>query len=121
MANVVSRGNGKVNTITASCTLQLGDAGQVHVVSRWIVQFVLTGGTFTLKPQKAATISDPESQLAFQDCWYTDAMANAAVAAGVTQVATGEIDIDAAGNDVQLVITVSGGGVLTLVANPMLG
>lgn len=126
MANLVSAGQGKVNTVPASATYSLGDAGANHCVSRWIVQCVCTGGTISVTPQKAASIFDPgpggsNTQLAFANCWWTDAMANAAQTAGTALAASGIMDIDAAGCDVQLVVAISGGGTLTFVANPMLG
>lgn len=121
MATVLSRGAGKVNTISANTTLQLGDAGEFHAVSRWIVHYNVTIGTFTIKPQKAGSIIDPELQNAFADCWYTDALANQVQTAGTTQSANGIMDVDAAGCDVQLVVTVAGGGIVTLIANPLLG
>ena len=127
MATTVSAGPGKVNTITASGTLSLGNAGDLgYAVSRWIVQYTVAGGTFTITPQKTATISDPSpnstnTQLPFANTWYTDAIANAPQAAGTLQSAAGIMDIDAACCDVQLVITVAGGGTVSVVANPAMG
>ena len=122
MATVVSRGTGKVNTVTAATTLQLGDAGiSNHAVGRWIVHYTLTGGSFSIKPQKAGTIIDPEVQNAYLDTWYTVANTNTEVAAGTTQTTSGIMDIDSAGCDTQLVITIAGGGSLAVIANPLLG
>ena len=128
MANTVSAGPGKVNTISASATLSLGNAGDLgYAVSRWIVDVGWNSvGSFTIKPQKAGTISDPSpgltnTQNAFQDTWYTVATTNTEVAAGTTQAVSCILDVDAAGCDCQLVITIAAGAVLTVVANPMMG
>ena len=106
----------KQATLTASATISLANASDPFV-SRWRVQFTLTGGSFTLKPQSALA----GSGAAMADQAYTLVRTNATTAAGTTQTASGLIDIDAAGLDIDLVITIAGGGSLAVYATPLVG
>lgn len=106
----------KKATLTASATINLANASDPFV-SRWRVQYTLTGGSFTLKPQSALA----SSGAAMADQCYTLVRSNATVAAGTTQTADGIIDIDAAGLDIDLVITIAGGGSLAVYATALVG
>ena len=106
----------KQATLTASATIHLANASDPFV-SRFRVQYVLTGGTMTVKPQAALA----GSGAAMGDIWYTNALTNAPVAAGTTQTASGLIDVDAAGLDVDIVITIAGGGSLAVYATALVG
>jgi hypothetical protein len=106
----------KKATLTASATIDLANPHE-SFVGRFRVQFVLTGGTFTLKPQASLA----GTGAAFADIWYTNALTNATVPAGTTQTASGLIDVDAAGLDIDLVITIAGGGSLAVYAYALVG
>jgi len=106
----------KQATLTASATINLANVSEVFV-GRWRVQVVLTGGTFTIKPQAALAASG----MAMGDIWYTNVLTNATVTAGTTQTASCTIDVDAAGLDVDLVVTIAGGGSLAVAATALVG
>lgn len=106
----------KQATLTASATIHAANSSE-SLVGRFRVQFVLTGGTFTIKPQAALA----SSGAAMADIWYTNALSGAAVAAGTTQTASGLIDVDAAGLDIDLVITIAGGGSLAVYVYALVG
>jgi hypothetical protein len=106
----------KKATLTASATINLANSSE-SFVGRFRVQFVLTGGSFTLKPQAALAASGA----AMGDIWYTNALTNATVPAGTTQTASGLIDVDAAGLDIDLVVTIAGGGSLAVYVYALVG
>lgn len=106
----------KQATLTASATINLANSSE-DFVGRWRVQVVLTGGSFTIKPQASLA----SSGAAMGDIWYTNALTNAPVAAGTTQTANCIIDIDAAALDIDLVITIAGGGSLAVYAYAVVG
>ena len=106
----------KKATLTASTTVALANTSE-NFVGRFRVQFVLTGGSFTIKPQAAVAGSGATKA----DIWYTNALSNAEVAAATTQTASGIIDVDAAGLDIDLVVTIAGGGSLAVYVYALVG
>ena len=82
------------------------------IVGRAIVDYKLTGGTFTLRPQKRMKAPSGTAAHTFADCWYTTALDNTARTASTDQTANGIIDVDLSGCEGNLVITIGGGGSL---------
>ena len=87
-------------------------------VGRWIVHVAISA-TATVKPQKRVTATSGTAPT-YVDCWWTNAGTNAQIAAATTLSATGIMDIDASGCDVQLVVTITSGTVI-LTAWPLVG
>jgi hypothetical protein len=107
--------------VIASTTLHLRNTGN-DTVGRWLVSVKKTGGSFTIKPQKALSVGTTgATQHTMADCWYWLALANSEIAAGTTQTTDQILDIDASGCDVDLVITVAGGASLDVQAIPLAG
>lgn len=107
-------------TVIATGNVVLHDA-QALTVGRWLVSFVRTGGTFTVKPQKRIHPTNGATGQPFQDCWYTLALSNTPVVEGVTQNTDVILDIDASGCDVQLAFVISGGASVVVHATPLAG
>ena len=111
----------RLDTIITNTTYAVGSSHDA-VVSRWLVSTVLTGGTYTIKPQKRLTGSGH----AFADCAYTLALNNSAaggtaIIAGTTQTTNVIMDVEAAGCELQMAVTVAGGGSLSIGCTPLLG
>jgi hypothetical protein len=106
--------------VAANGNLALNDPG-TSAVGRWIIDAALTIGTGTIKVQKRLKVDPSVTAHAFADCWYTLALSNTEVAAGTTQSASCIIDVDASACDVQIVLTVGGGGIWEIFATPLTG
>lgn len=108
-------------TLTASGNVPLNDAS-VRVVGRWLVSVKKTGsGTFTIKPQKRVHVLNGFTPHAYQDCWYTLALANTPILAGVEQTTNVMLDIDSSGSDINLVVAIAGTASVEVIATPLAG
>lgn len=111
---------GLANPYNASGNVVLADPG-TSAVGRWIIDAALTVGTGTIKVQKRLKVDPSVTPHGFVDCWYVLANTNAVQAAGTTQSASCLIDVDSAACDVQVVLTVAGGGLWELFCTPLVG
>lgn len=103
----------------ASGTIALNDPG-TSAVGRWLLDIAVSG-TAAITVTKRLRVDTTVTAHTPGNCWYTNALTNAAVAAGVAIAASGVYDVDASGCDVILTYTTSAGGTFELFATPLLG
>ncbi len=91
----------------AGATVGINLTNAPYIVGRVILGVIGTGWTGSVKPQKRVTGSSE----AFQDCWWTDALTNTPQVAGTTLAASGIMDVQCDGCDLQFVLVTSAGSV----------
>ena len=99
--------------VTTNKSVPLNEPHEL-LVGRAIVDYALTGGSFTLRPQKRVKVPPGMTAHTFADCWYTTALDNTARTAGTDQTTSGIIDVDLSGCEGNLLITIAGGGSLEI-------